>query len=192
MIKYLFPLLLAGCATPALDANYAEYLKAQREVATADRPLLRIKAQPGATVRLEGVDEFVVYAPNSNANQVATYQTPRNDAVELAKTALGVVGTVGGIVAAGSAAKGLATAVGSAANHGYQYIQAPGAQNLGTGVLGSGTYNYDTTHTPTVVTTPNPVIVTQPSPTIVNPVVVTQPSPTIVNQPPPIIVETIK
>lgn len=42
------------------------------------------------------------------------------------------------------------------------------------------TYNYDSTHEPTVVNQPEPVIVNQPTPVIVNPTVVNQPAPVIV------------
>lgn len=138
--------ILAGCATTDLDKNYEKYLDTQAKLASKpQQPLLRIKAQPGATVQMSGVDEFVVYAPETNtaATQVQQYAAPRNDTAEVIKAAFGVVGTVGSIYAVGNATKNLATAVGSSANHGYQYIQAPQANQTisGSGVIGSGTFN---------------------------------------------------
>ena len=140
---------LGGCASTELDKNYAKYLDTQAAMANRpQQPLLRIKAQPGATVQMSGVDEFVVYAPEANQPTAAVqqYVTPRNDTTEVIKSAFGVVGTVGSIVAVGQATKGLANAVGSSANHGYQYVQSPQPNQTisGSGVIGSGTYNTTT------------------------------------------------
>jgi hypothetical protein len=82
---------------------------------------------------------------------------------------LQVLGVVAGIKYAGEASANLAREVGGATNHGYQFIQAPQAnQTVGTGVLGSGSVS-DATHAPTVVTQPAPVVVEQPTPVIVPP-----------------------
>lgn len=143
------PFLMVGCATNGIDKNYEKYLEAQTAMANKpQQPLLRIKAQPGATIQMSGMDEFVVFAPESNQQsaQVQQYVAPRNEGAEVMKAALGVVGTVGSIYAVGNATKGLANAVGSSANHGYQYVQSPQPNQTigGSGVIGSGTFNTTT------------------------------------------------
>jgi hypothetical protein len=145
---------VSGCSvTPKkADPNYALFVDAQKSAAASyvQNPLLRMKALPGQTITLSGVEEFVVFSPEvgnrQGNNTIQQYVTPRNDFVELGKAALGVIGTVGGIVAVGNATKGLASAVGASANHGYQYVQVPQPNMTigGNGTIGSGSYTAST------------------------------------------------
>jgi hypothetical protein len=120
---------------------------------------------------MDGVDVFEVYAPVSNTAASANtlqYAPPRNEYLNLLNTVVGVVGTVGGVVAGGKAASSLATAVGNAAGQGYKYIQSPQANQStnttttstytlgGSGVLGSGAYT-DTSNHSMMLNSNNPV-----------------------------------
>ena len=139
--------LLTGCATTTLDPNYQAYIEAQKVQMSKDKmPIMRIKAFPGQSITLSGVEEFSVYSQEGTNQQTAAqqYQPPRNDAVEIAKSFLGVAGVIGGTMAGGWAAKGIVNATGAAANHGYQFIQAPAVPQAnmtigGSGVIGAGT-----------------------------------------------------
>jgi hypothetical protein len=188
--------LAAGCAS----TDYRSYLAAQqaviRDAQIAQKPLFELEAEPGQPITgLKAVRVFMpVQAP------VIAQARPSEWAGVLG-TGLQVLGVVAGIKYQGEAAANLATAVGGAANHGYQFVQSPQAnQSVGTGFIGRGLYsdgnsgvigagtNSDSTHAPTVVTQPAPVVVSQPEPVIVEqpaPVVV---DPTIVTQPPPFVV----
>lgn len=181
--------LSAGCAS----TDYGAYLKAQSEAQAnalaAQKPLVRITAQPGQPIT--GLASIEVYTP---AQAPVIQQSRPSEWAGVANTALSVAGTVWGIRAAGDAASSLADAVGRHSTAGYPYIQAP--QSIGgDGVIGGGSYQtLDTTHAPTVVDQPAPVIVTQPDPVIVtppDPVIVTQPDPVVVTQPSPLVVDPV-
>ncbi len=74
--------LLTACATnPKLDPNYQQYLETQKALAQNQPKIVEIKAQPGQTIELKGVQEFVVYAPTSmNGVRIAVHRTPPNPA----------------------------------------------------------------------------------------------------------------
>lgn len=119
--------------------------------------------------QITGLKSVRVYAPSAAP---VIQQAKPNEWAAVASQALSVVGTVGGIVATGKAAVGIAREVRLGATAGYSHVQAPTTTTTNTmsnsqGVLGSG--SVDMTHTPTVVTQPAPVIVTQPAPVVVKP-----------------------
>lgn len=119
----LAALVVAGCAT---DKDYAAYLAAQsaenQRAMANQKPLVKITAQPG--VPITGLESVEVYAPTSAP---VVQQARANEWAGVAQTALGVVGTVAGIRAAGQAAVGLADSVGRAGTAGYDHVQATGA-----------------------------------------------------------------
>ncbi|MDR3351733.1 MAG: hypothetical protein LBO00_01690 [Zoogloeaceae bacterium] len=197
-LRYLsiLPLaLLAGCAG---NRDYANYVAAQQAalqtVQAARKPLVRLEAEPGAAIT--GLRSLEVYMPEQTP---IVQQARPSEWAGVIGTGLQVLGVVAGIKYNGEAAANLATAVGSAANAGYKYIQAPQAnQTVGQGTLGSGIYvtenggvlgsgtKTDTTHTPTVVEQAAPVVVEQAPPVIVQ-----QPDPIIVQQPAPLVVDPV-
>lgn len=147
-MKKLLPLLLlAGCASP----DYAKYVEAQQEYLRANpsKPLLVIEAHDGQAIT--GLKRLEINAPSQQgAAQIATPQP--NPALQIVGQALGIIGTVGGVIAGGKAAQGLARAVGESATVGYSHVQAPAVvvpqANVtttstlsGTGVMGSGLYS---------------------------------------------------
>lgn len=157
-------LLMSGCAT----SDYGNYLKAQAEAnkqaMTGQKPLLELTAQPGQPIT--GLASLRVYAPS----QMPVIQQARpNEWAAVVERALGVAGTVGAIHVGGQALTNLAGEVRAAGTAGYAYVQAPVTTTTmsGTGVLGSGTYGIDQTHTPTIVTQPAPVVVQVPASPVV-------------------------
>lgn len=195
MRKIVLPLcvigLLAGCST---SGDYQAYLAAQtaanRQASEAQKPLVKLTAQPGQ--QITGLASLEVYTP-VQAQQIQ--QARPNEWAAVVSQGLSVVGTVGGIVAAGRASVDLATAVGTSATAGYKYVQAPAANvttttdasmtttttttstvgdNSGANAGNSGTVvggdmpttttttSTDNTATPTVVTQPDPIIVVAP------------------------------
>lgn len=147
---------LAGCASQdKIDPNYAVYVSSAKEMAIAaankkQEPLFSLKGVPGQTIKLEGVSELTIYMPdvagNKNSVALAPYVAPKNEAVEMVKAIGGIVTPIGAILATGKATTDLATAVGNASNHGYQYIQAPQPNMTisGTGFIGDGTMTQNT------------------------------------------------
>jgi len=74
-------LVLVSCATnPKLDPNYEKYLETQKSLAQMQPKLVEIKAQPGQTIELKGVQEFIVYAPSSSSTHIAIHRTPPDPA----------------------------------------------------------------------------------------------------------------
>lgn len=159
-------LALSGCAT---DGNYREYLAAQadanRQAAAEQKPLVRLTAQPGQSIT--GLQSLEVYTPTAAS---VIQQSRPNEWAAVAGQALGVVGTVAGIRAAGQAAVGLADSVGRAGTAGYQYVQAA----------------------PTITTTTDRHDVISPAPVVITPVTPTVPTvitPVVVN--PPVVIEPV-
>lgn len=191
-LLFVFAALAAGCST---TGDYKAYLQAQaeanRQAAEGQKPLVELTAQPGQPIT--GLSSLKVYPPTAAP---VIQQSRPNEWAGVVGQGLGVLGTLGGIHYGGKAAVGLASEIRQAGTAGYAHIQAPGTVTTntlsGTGTLGSGAYSHtDSTHAPTVVTTPDPVIVTQPAPVIVpapDPVIVTQPAPLIVTAPDPVVV----
>jgi hypothetical protein len=176
-ILIVLALTLAGCAS----TDYKTYVDAQqatnRAAQAAQKPLVRIVAQPGEAIT--GLYSIEVHMP---AQAPVIQQARPSEWAGVLGNAVNVLGVVAGIKYSGEAASNLAREVGGAANHGYQFVQSPQAnQTVGNGILGSGFYSgensgvigsgaqSDSTHVPTVVTQPAPVIVTQPAPVIVQP-----------------------
>lgn len=170
--------LIVGCASNKVDPNYQAYLKAQEAQVSVHKQeiqILRIKAKEGQQITLGGVEEFTVSMPAPAAAPVQqAVQQPSQWAGVLSQ-GLGVAGTVLGIKYVGQAAVNLSNSVGTAANHGYQFVQAPQANQTlsGTGVLGSGTYQITTTTTDTSTLSGTGVLGTGTYTTAANPVTTT-------------------
>ena len=63
-----------GCATKN-DARMAEaHYEAQAK--SNDKPLVMMRAQPGETIMLSGVEEFAVYSPDRSVNQFRVQHHP--------------------------------------------------------------------------------------------------------------------
>lgn len=156
--------LLFGCATTKEDqANYAGYLQSVNAANTAaankpQQPLFRMKAKDGQKLSIDGLDEFVVYAPESGGigagmKMPEQYVAPRNDTAEIIKAGLGVVGTVGTIVAVGKGAANLANAVGNSNTAIAGKIQAaPGTVTTTTTTMGANSVSGSGTSTTTTDT----------------------------------------
>jgi hypothetical protein len=130
---------LAGCAS---SGDYQSYLAAQQQANAAytQKPILLMEGYDGQPIT--GLKRIEVNLPGQAP---VIQQAKDNEWARVVSQGLGVFGTIGGIWAGGEAAKGLAGAVGSAANHGYEFVQSP-QPNLtigGSGVIGSGSYNYN-------------------------------------------------
>lgn len=153
----LLPVFLVGCA----NTDYTKYLDAQAEFARANpaRPLLVIEAHEGQ--QITGLKRLEINTPQVGQG-AANIQAPQpNQWLGIVGQALGIVGTVGGVVAGGKAAQGLARAVGDAATVGYSHVQAPtvvvpptvtpqaNVTNTlsGSGVMGGGVYSAPVTTT---------------------------------------------
>ena len=171
-------LMLAGCST---KGDYQAYLSAQgdanRQALDAQKPLVRITAQPGQSIT--GLASLEVYTPTAAP---VIQQARPNEWAGVLGQGLAITGTVMGIREAGKAAVGLADSVGRAGRAGYPFIQAPQANvtttdmsnrsttsstvgdnsgsNSGNSGRIAGADITDTTGTPTVVTQPAPVVVT--------------------------------
>lgn len=173
-------LILSACATPGYDSYLQAQSEANRQALEAQKPLIKITAQPGQ--QITGLQSLEVYTPQ----QMPVIQQARpNEWAAVLGQAVGVVGQIGSIYYGGQAAIGIAGEIRQAGTAGYAHIQAPGAVTTTTnttttstattntmsnsnGVLGSGTYQIDQTHVPTIVT---PAIV-QPATPVITPVVV--------------------
>ena len=121
----LLVIALSGCST---TGDYTAYLAAQAEASkmqmNGQKPLVRITAQPGMSI--SGLAGIEVYTP---LQQPAIQQSRPNEWASVVSQGLGIAGTVAGLKVQGDAAIGLATAVGKAGTHGYQYIQSPSSSN---------------------------------------------------------------
>lgn len=169
--------LLSGCST---TGEYKDYLQAQERLTTASiaarKPMVSIRAIEGQSIT--GLASIEVYSPDSTtqAQQVAT--PPRNEWAGVVGQGLGVIGTIGGIWAGGTAASNLATAVGGAAGQGFKYVQTPQANMTtttttttnslsGTGAIGGGYSSTPTTTTTdnhSILNSNNPVTTTTTTP----------------------------
>jgi uncharacterized lipoprotein YmbA len=161
----VFCLLLSACAS----TDYESYLTAQQAVIAstqaAQRPLFELEAEPGQPIT--GLKAVRVFMP---AQAPVLQQSRPSEWASVLGNGLQILGVVAGIKYQGEAAANLANAVGSAANHGYQFVQSPQANQSigGNGIFGSGAMS-DSTHVPTVVEQPSPIVVEQPAPVIVQP-----------------------
>ena len=70
----LVSVFLVGCATKN-DARMAE-AHYQAQAQANDKPLVVMRAQPGETIMLSGVEEFAVYSPDRAVNQFRVQHHP--------------------------------------------------------------------------------------------------------------------
>ena len=127
--------LLGGCAS---GGDYKQYVDAQMEAIRQHqaqaRPLVSIKAAPGQ--QITGLESIEINVPG----QAPTIQQARgNEWAPVVGQAIGTIGIVGGIVAGGRAAIGIANAVGNAAKTPQANVSTVNTMS-GTGVMGSGSY----------------------------------------------------
>lgn len=175
----LLAMAMAGCAGDG--ALKAQLAGAQIEIAKSKA---QVRAKPVLDAEIptaNGIMKIVVHSPPSG-NDDAVLRMPDDPWARVAGQGVEVLGTVLGIREGGRAAIRLTSEVGKAANHGYQYVQSPGAVTTTTTNTTttsstdshavdshntvdshdiSGSYNpVDNTGTPTVVYQPAPVVVT--------------------------------
>ncbi len=190
--------LLAGCSSASFERAQEQHFSAQAEIQKAHAaqeatPLLSL------VMGEDGKLKSLTVGRQSNAPTYAP--APVDPALAVWGKALDGVTMVGGILAGGSAAKGLVKASMAGAGDIAKMIQAPavpqanvtttasggavigsgqtlsGTGSQGTGALyTSGSYNPTDSHA--AVSTPT--VVNQPTPVIVKPEVVQQPAPIIV------------
>lgn len=205
--------VMTGCST---TGDYKAYLQAQaeanRQAAEGQKPLVELTAQPGQAIT--GLASLKVYTPTAAP---VIQQSRPNEWAGVVGQGLAITGTVLGIQAAGKAAIGLADSVGKAGTAGYQFIQAPQANQTisGAGVIGAGTYSTTSSsqtlsgtgalggnYTPTTTSTTSTVGDNSGSNSgnsgrlaggdvidnTATPTVVTQPAPVIVTAPDPVVV----
>jgi len=149
-------MLFAGCAS---TESYNRYLQAQSAAIKSQKPMLKITATPGQAIT--GLASIEVYGPG-----MSIQQEKDNEWARVATSGLQVVGVVGGIVAAGNASVNLVDAVGGLGITSSVSTITTDNRTWDTHAI---TDSYNSTATPTVVTTPAAQIV---NPVIVNPVVV--------------------
>lgn len=192
--------MLGGCSSASFERAQEQHYSAQAEIqkahaAQSATPLLQLVMGEDGKLKSLTVgrqDNAPTYAP-----------APVDPALAVWGKALDGVTMVGGILAGGSAAKGLVNASMAGASNIAKMIQTPavvvpqanitttastgsvigngqtlsGTGSQGTGALyTSGSYNPTDSHA--AVSTPT--IVNQPTPVIVKPEIVTQPAPIIV------------
>lgn len=160
LLIVLFAGFLTGCAS---TESYGRYLSAQSAAIKAQKPMLRITAQPGQPIT--GLSSIEVYGPGMSIQQ----ERPSEWAA-VATSGINMIGVVGGIAAMGQASRQLADSVGAVAGNGPVTTTTDNRTWTTDTHAVTGSYNpIDSTHAPTVV---NPVIVTQPAPIVVQPQVV--------------------
>ena len=195
ILVLLVALFIAGCAS---SGDYTKYVAAQqeanRQAVDAQKPLVRLTAQPGQAIT--GLASLEVYTPTAAP---VIQQARPNEWVGIMGQGLSILGTVASLKVSGDAAIGLADSVGKWSSSGYSSVQAPAANistvttntdasnrstttgavstvgdnsgsNSGNSGRIAGTTMSDSTSTPTVVTQPAPVVVTQPAPVVAQPV----------------------
>lgn len=149
-----------------VDPNYVIFLEAQKSMAAMQvsqqprnitpTPIFELVAKDGESIELSGVKSIRVYNPSPTTDQkndpinykVQAYVPPKSAFAEnVDSLTTGVAKIVNNpvtqILAGGKALKDHAEAVGNAANHGYQFVQAPATPQpnmviSGTGVIGGG------------------------------------------------------
>lgn len=101
-------LLTAGCAS---SEEKTAYLNAQLEALKLQKPILELRAKPGESIELKGVEALLVHAPlgGGAGGQIRQHQ---NEWAPVAREGLGILGVVGGIYFAGEKAVQLAEVVG--------------------------------------------------------------------------------
>lgn len=140
--------MFTGCAS---TESYGRYLQAQSAAIKAQKPMLRITAQPGQAISFGTLE---VYGPGMSIQQ----ERPSEWAA-VATSGLNVLGVVGGIVAAGQASQDLVNAV--------------GGLGITSSVVNTDNRTWDThAITDSYNATAKPTVVTQPAAQIVNPVIV--------------------
>jgi hypothetical protein len=139
---------VTGCATVNDKEMAIAYYRAQ--ISASERPVMTLRARPGETIVMSGVEEFTVYG-GSTGNEVRQHQQQHHPIWNILSQTLSIAAP---IYLSGRNATALADVVG---------------RNVGA-VARDPTVV--TQPPPFVVTQPDPTVVTQPPPIIVNPVVV--------------------
>lgn len=162
LILMVIAVLASGCAS---TSDYSQYVTAQqdanRQALEGQKPLVRLTAQPGQAIT--GLASLEVYAP---IQAPVIQQSRPNEWAAVVSQGLGVLGTVGGIVAAGNAASDLATSVGMASTAGYPYIQTPQANVTTSNVKTTSVTDSGNTATQSTTGSYNPVNTTTSTTTL--------------------------
>ena len=158
VVTYLF----TGCAS---TDSYNRYLQAQSAAIKAQKPMLRITAQPGQPIT--GLTSIEVYGPG-----MAIQQERPSEWAAVASSGLNVLGVVGGIVAAGQASQDLVNAVGGLGITSSVSNISTDNRTWDTHAI---TDSYNQTAKPTVVTQPAPVQIPAGEVVVVHPQVVRVP-----------------
>jgi hypothetical protein len=141
-------LVLSGCT--ALDSNYAKYIDAKSVVAAAraskpQEPIMRLKACSGCVIKLEGVEEFSVYAPiqgNVATSNDGIEQKRDSEVTAVVKALAPVLGTVLGIRETGKAVTNII-----GASRGTTTTTYTDSNNTGSYNTATESYNTPTTTT---------------------------------------------
>jgi len=170
MVLMIAAVALSGCATDA---------ELRARVATANIEMAKRAPQLllDAAIPVPGSDRVMTIKVANPDGASRAIHAPQNPWAGVASDALKTVGTVGGIVAGGHAARWLVESTGAGIAGALQHVPDP--------------VQFDQP-APVVVEQPAPAIVEQPSPTVVEqpaPIIVPPTDPVIVTQPDPIIVE---
>ena len=202
LIAVLMGISLTGCATEDYGRYVAAQSDANRAAIDAQKPLIRITAQPGQAIT--GLASLEVYTPTAAP---VIQQSRPNEWIGVIGQALGILGTVGSLKVSGDAAVGLVDSVGKWTTTGYSSVQAP-APNIYTTTTTTDASDRSTTSTATSTSTDTSnravttvgdnsgsnsgnsgrIAGTTMSDSTSTPTVVTQPAPVIVTQPAPVIV----
>lgn len=170
IVAFLFiTTLMSGCAS---TESYSRYLAAQSQATSAamksQKPILKITAQQGQAIT--GLASIEVYG---QASMPIIQQERPSEWAAVAQSGLQVLGVVGGVVAAGRAAEALSDSVGAASNHGYQYVQSPGAVTTTSTFSAADSHAVDSHNTSNsnnpIDNTSVPTVVYQPQPVVVSP-----------------------
>jgi len=152
----VFAAALTGCASTAHQNATVAHYEGQ---AALDKAEARLTETPLLDLQMSDDGRLKSLTVGRQGSTRTATAAPVDPSLQVWGKALDGLTTVGAIVAGGNAAKGLATAVGTAAGQGYKYIQAPVVTpqaNIstpttttlsGTGVLGSGSYSAPVTTT---------------------------------------------
>ena len=141
--------VLGACAS---GGDYKQYVDAQMEAIRQHqaqaKPLVSIKAQAGQTI--SGLESIEINVPG----QAPLIQQARgNEWAPVIGQAIGALGIVGGIVAGGHAAVGIANAVGNAARVPQANVITTTSTALGgSGVIGNGSYSTSISNQATTTT----------------------------------------
>ena len=133
MNKFVALMILAALAAASGCASTEEkqaFMDAQLRALEMQKPLLYLKAKPGESIELKGVEELAVYAPLGGGNGGGLVQQHKSEWAPVAREGLGLLGMLGGIYYGGEAAVRLADVVGkNAGTHIAGSFNNAGAQS---------------------------------------------------------------